>query len=221
MTDERLGRFFEDASGMPCEAKWLAAKDFQARWVNGNGRCSFSVSDYLEDAPDIVLIQFAEAIVSAMRGRKAHYGPEYMEWMTSASFVIGHRPTYLRRSKNLARTTVGERDLLDSVQRLLDSELVSPSDIDTSYFSWTKHPNVRKFGYCSPLMRTVAISCALDSPDVPEDALDYVVYHECLHLRQGYRPFARSHDAEFRREESKYPRKKEMDAIIRSIADGK
>ena len=64
----------------------------------------------------------------------------------------------------------------------------------------------------------VAISSIFDDPKVPEELLDYVVFHECLHLRQGYRPFnRRPHDAEFQRQERMFPRYEEMESQLKSL----
>ena len=61
------------------------------------------------------------------------------------------------------------------------------------------------------------LSYALDSPDVPDAVRDYVVYHECLHLRQGYRPGGCTHDPEFRRWEHSYPGWKECEIALRTL----
>ena len=100
---------------------------------------------------------------------------------------------YLSRSRNLSRTTAGTcRDLSESVQRLLDAGLLSESDVGNSYMSWTRRGALRRMGFCSTMFRVVGISSVLDSQEVPDHVVDYVVYHECLHLRQGYRPDHRS-----------------------------
>ena len=57
----------------------------------------------------------------------------------------------------------------------------------------------------------------MDGPDVPDFVRDYVVYHECLHLRQGYRPGNRTHDSQFRAWEHSFPRWEEAERILSGL----
>lgn len=197
------------------DACFKSTRDLSVSWKIRLNSLELSISDYLIDAPDEALIEFTESIINMANGKKAPSMPAYMEWITSDTFRKNKRKLFIQRSKNLARTHIGKQyDLIDSVQRLLDTGLIIPSDIDNSYYTWTDRPNYRKVGYCSPLVRIVAISSALDDPKVPENVLDYVVFHETLHLRQGYRPFQRSHDSDFKHMEKNYPDRKECDKFL-------
>ena len=161
------------------------------------------VSDYLDDAPDIVVEQFLKGASTYIFGGRHVFSGEYMDYMRSEDFILRKRPVYFKRSRRLTRSDTGKyRNLYDSVQRLLDKGLLTDPDIDNTIFSWTTGSNRTKLGYCAQMFRIVVISSVFDDPSVPEELLDYVVFHECLHLRQGYRPFnRRPHDAEFQRQE--------------------
>lgn len=200
------------------EAHFKSTRDLSASWRVRFNSLEISISDYLADAPDEAILEFTEAVILVANGKKAPEMPTYMEWITSDQFIKSKRKLFVQRSKNLSRAHVGDHyDIMESVQRLLDSGLIVPSDIDNSYYTWTDRPNYRKVGYCSPLVRTVAISCALDDPKVPENVLDYVVFHETLHLRQGYRPFQRSHDRDFKAMERDYPGRKECEHFLKEL----
>ena len=68
------------------------------------------------------------------------------------------------------------------------------------------------------MMKVVAVTSLLDDERFSENLLDEVVYHECLHLRQGYRPFDHNpHDAEFRRQMKLYPGYEAAEAELRTI----
>ena len=139
--------------------------------------------------------------------------------MRSEDFILRKRPVYFKRCRRLTRSDMGEhRNLFDSVQRLLDMGLLDARDIDNTVFSWTTGSNRTKLGYCAQMFRIVVISSVFDDPNVPEELLDYVVFHECLHLRQGYRPFnRRPHDAEFQRQERLYPDHEEMERKLKTL----
>ncbi|MDR3283300.1 MAG: hypothetical protein LBS92_06840 [Candidatus Methanoplasma sp.] len=200
------------------DASFFSPKEFQATWKLKGNSVSVKISDYLSDAPDAVLSEFASALFDMVGGRKPTYGGRYMEWVTSDDFINDKRKTYLRRSKNLKVDHVGaEKDLASSLDRLLESGLVLPSDIENSVFTWTSRPNIRRVGYCSPMMRVVAVSSALDDPAVPDEVADFVVYHEALHLRQGYRPSSRLHDAQFREMERMFPGFNNAESYLRRI----
>jgi len=199
-------------------ARFFGPKEFQAVWNRSGDYVEIRISDYLIDAPDGVLDDFSGAVVQTIAGGRPAYGKAYLDWVRSDGYINSKRKIYLGRSRNLTGTTEGsERDLLGSLDRLLDSGLLEPSSIDNSFFSWTKTSNVRKMGFCSPMMRVVGISSALDDASVPESVLDYVVYHEALHLAQGYRPGQRAHDRTFKKDERKYPGYEKADSYLRSI----
>ena len=55
------------------------------------------------------------------------------------------------------------------------------------------------------MFRVVGISSVLDDPSVPDSVRDFVVYHECLHLRQKFRIPHNAHNALFREYEHRFP----------------
>ncbi|AGI47776.1 Protein of unknown function DUF45 [Thermoplasmatales archaeon BRNA1] len=225
--DLRLHRTVQELAGprgySVAEARFTRSKELSVRWKTTGSSLYFYVSDYLEDAPRDVLKDFCRGAMTFVFGGRKQFGERYMEYMTSDGFLLSKRPIYLRRSRNLLVNDVGKYHALsDSVQRLYDAGLLEQSDIDNTVFTWTVKPNYTRLGYCSPLMRVVAVSSALDRPDISEHALDYVVYHECMHLRQGYRPFdRRPHDAAFHREMAKFPGLKEAEKEINSVPSRK
>jgi len=200
------------------EACFKTFKEFCLSWRFNGNKTTLYISDYLIDAPDDIIENCVDTLFKVIKKKDHEYDENYMVWVTSDSFINSKRKIYLKRSKNLTRSDIGKTRLIsDSVQRLLEQDLLVPSDIDNSIFTWTSRPSYRKVGYCSPMMRVVAISSALDSEEVPNYVVDYVVYHESLHLRQGYRPFRRSHDTQFRKMERLFPQYKEAEAYLKDL----
>jgi len=199
---------------------FVFSKEFGFRWTQQGRQLDLLVSDYLQDAPDAALSDFVTGTVGYICSKQSRFGPAYLAYVTSDTYILAKRPVYLRRSRNLTCTDQGvTRNLCDAAQRIMDLGLIGPHDLDNAFLSWTAAPTFRRLGYCSTMMRVVAISSAFDNENVPEYALDYVVYHECLHLRQGYRPFVhRHHDAEFRRQEHLFPEWRTAENILKSLA---
>ncbi len=200
------------------EAEFVPKKDFWYAWSVRNGRAVLRICDYLQGAPDDVLADFGRSVIERGLGSGWRPPESFVRFVDSDEFILSRRPVFIRRSRNLARTDRGEHAFLpDSVDRLIDAGLLDASDVDCSWFSWTRRDSVRRVGFCATMFRVVGISSALDSPDVPQEALDYVVYHECLHLRQRYRPVGAVHDAEFRRWEGAYPGRDGCERILRGL----
>lgn len=200
------------------DAEFVPKKDFYYAWSVRDDVATVRISDYLQGAPEDVLSDFGEMVVRRAKGLRWSAPDSFVGFVDTDEFVRTRRPVFVRRSRNLLRTDMGRHAFIpDSLQRLLDCGLLSPSDIDNSWFSWTRRENVRRLGFCATMFRVVGISSVLDSDDVDEAVRDYVVYHECLHLRQGYRPDRRTHDAEFRRWERSYPDWEGCERRLRSL----
>ena len=221
MFESRIGAYSPRTSVRPC--CFVDSKEFSFSWA-GKGDClEVRVSDYVMDAPDDVLEDVVDGILRYIYRRERSFGPAFREYMSSDAFILAKRPVYFRRSRNLTDTGIGKvRSLYDSVQRLMDAGLVRESDIDNSIFVWTTRPLYTRMGKCSTMMRIVSISSVFDSDRWSEHTLDYVVYHEIIHLRLGYRPFDRNpHDRQFRREMSLYPDSESAEEELRRICNSR
>lgn len=208
--DERLNRILKEVAAKEgitvVEAKYrkFAGASYHSRSLNGRYR--FEITDYVSTAPDDVLKDYLETMVSNATEKCRNRPAGFIEWASSDEFLNRWRPVKIRRSRNISRSTIGKsRDLGASLDRLIEMGLVYESDIRNSYYTWTSRPNYRKVGECDLLFRIVTISSVLDSEDVPERVLDYVVYHETVHLRIGHRPGKIPHGKEFRELENLYP----------------
>jgi len=175
------------------------------------------VSDYLEDAEQKVIEGLARTLFSKISGQDKEYPEELSEWMTSGSFVKTKQPVYLKRSRNLTKTTKGEaRDLKESYGRLLKAGLIE--DDPEVHISWTIEPNLRRVGYASVLMKVIAISSIFDTEMIPEFVLDFVLYHELLHINAGFNPHGKKHGPEFQKEERKYPQREEAESCLKKLS---
>ncbi|MGE4577549.1 MAG: hypothetical protein AB7D42_03355 [Candidatus Methanomethylophilaceae archaeon] len=198
-------------------AEFTSFKEFKVRWQRSYKWADFKVSDYMADAPLEVLEGLASTLFARICGKgDPDFSEEMCKWVTSPDFSKYKQPIYLRRSRNLSRSGQGEhRDLGACYQRLIDAGLVE-NDPEI-FMSWTKEPNVRKVGYCSVLMKVVAVSSALDNPEIPDFVADYVMYHELCHILIGFDPSSEKHGSEFAKLEAKYQRQKEAEDWLRRL----
>lgn len=219
-TDSKLRESFRNAGADygydDVDAEFTAFKELKIKWQRSRGRAEFKVSDYLADADPSVIEDMARSLFSRMTGGTRDYPESMKSWVTSEDFVKNKQPLYLRRSRNLTRSHKGnERDLNDSVRRLEELGLIKMED--DVFITWTREPNVRRVGYCSVIMKVIAISSIFDNDMIPEFVLDYVVYHEFLHVMSGFDPAGRKHGPEFNRKESLYPKQKEAEEWMKRL----
>jgi len=194
------------------EAEYSAFKEFKVRWQRSYKWADFKVSDYLEDAPEEIVRDLAKTLFGKITGDDAEGYPQAMcDHITSPEFVKRNQPVYLKRCRNITKSSKSEdgRDLKDSANRLIEMGLITKKDIKNVQFRWTKESNIRKIGNCSVLMKVVTISSILDTDMIPEFVLDYCLYHEMCHLIIGFDPTAKAHGEKFSVLEDKYPKKAE------------
>ena len=198
-------------------AEFVAYRDFKVKWTRSYKWADFQVSDYLMDAPSVVLDGLAETLFSRISGAEAKpYTPEMNDWITSSEFKSEKQPVYIRRSRNISRSPKGKnKDLTESLNRLKRMGLVK-KDVNP-YLTWTRAELQTTCGYCSTLMDTVVISSAFDTRTLPDMVLDYVLYHECLIIRNGWANFGMEDEFDICEEEKKFTDWEEAEGWIRRM----
>jgi hypothetical protein len=178
------------------------------------------VSDILRDAPQPVQRALAFILVSKLFNKRA--GAEYQNLYRQYAY----QPQVMRASE-LARQSRGRKILTGAVgrshnldklfaklnRRYFDNELPKPS------LSWSARRSKRILGHHDYAHDAIVISRSLDNADVPEFFVEFVLYHEMLHMKHqprlvnGRRVY---HTPAFRADERRYERFDEaMDELDR------
>ena len=216
MLRETFRRLGNDFGFEKVDAEFVSFKEFKVRWQRSYKWADFKVSDYLADAPQEVIEGLCRSLFSKIMGEEEGYSQEMCDWITSPKFAENKQSLYLRRSRNLTRSSKGEfRDIEESYGRLIAAGLVERDP--QVCLTWTKESNVRKIGHCSVLMRVISVSSVLDTDMIPEFVLDFCLYHELCHLIIGFDPTAKKHGNEFAELENKYPKKEEAQDWIKRL----
>jgi hypothetical protein len=76
--------------------------------------------------------------------------------------------------------------------------------------AWSRQPSRVRLGHYDPVHHAIVINCALDDPEVPRVVVEYILYHELLHVKHpveksGGTGRRRIHTAAFRAEEKLFP----------------
>jgi predicted metal-dependent hydrolase len=83
--------------------------------------------------------------------------------------------------------------------------------------TWSREHARNRLGHYDPAHNAIVISRVFDHPRVPEFVVEYIVYHEMLHLRhpvkvRGSRRCV--HSAEFQADEKLFPRLTEAQKFL-------
>lgn len=197
-------------------AVFAAFSDFKVKWSRSYAWASFEVSDYMMEAPENVMTSLAESIYAKIKnGGVGDYPDDVCDWLTSQSFIDRNQTLYVKRCRGISRGSEGvNRDLMESVRRLEDMELVRHDPrliIRWSSGSW------KVCAKASTLMKVVRITDKLDSFDVPDCVVDYAVYSALVHLSQGFTQSSESRRLEYARLLENYPYREDAEYGMRRV----
>ena len=86
--------------------------------------------------------------------------------------------------------------------------------------TWSRNHARRMLGHYDPAHNTIVVSRIFDSPKVPRYAIEYLLFHEMLHLRHPVRLRGGRrcvHSAEFQAEENQFPRLAEARKFLKTL----
>ena len=149
-----------------------------------NGRLLVRLSDLLEGAPDGVLRAIAHILLAKMYRRPIDRGAaaKYRRYVASREVV---------RKAHLVRQMRGRKRLHSAQGHVYDLDTVF-EDLNARFFyglmarprmSWSQSKTRRILGHYDPAHNAIIISRIFDHSAVPRFVLEYIVYHEMLHLR--------------------------------------
>lgn len=186
-----------------------------------DGRLLVRLSDLLEGAPEPVLRALAHILLAKMyrqpieRGHAARY----------RRYVHSHE---IRSKAHLVRQVRGRKRIASARGRCYDLDAIF-EDLNRRFFggmqarprlSWSQSRARNLLGHYDPAHNAIIVSRIFDHPAVPRYAVEYIVYHEMLHLRHpvklnGSRRCV--HSADFRAEEKRFPQLEAAQRFLRTL----
>lgn len=199
------------------------------RFANANsfiriqgGLMRVRISDVLEGAPGPVQEALAFLLVGKLFGKAVApaYAARYRRWLNRAD---------VRRQLMTLRSLRGKKFLSEAKGRHYDLEEMF-EDLNRRFFhglmarprlSWSRQESRTMLGHWDPAHNAIVISRLLDSASTPRVAVEYVMFHEMLHLRfpvehHGLRRCV--HSPEFRAAEREFPAWKEAKQALKALA---
>ena len=186
-----------------------------------NGRLLVRLSDLLEGAPEGVLRAIAHILLAKMYRRPIDRGhaARYRKYVGSHEIV---------RKAHLVRQMRGRKRLRSPRGHFYDLDAIF-EELNTRFFhglmarprmSWSQTKTRRILGHYDPAHDAIIISRIFDHAAMPKFVLEYIVYHEMLHLKhpvklRGSRRCV--HSAEFQAEERLFPQVNEANAFLKRL----
>jgi hypothetical protein len=204
---------------MLVEFRPFANPDSFARMENGT--IQVRMSDLLEGAPAPVIEALAFVLLGKLLRR-----PVARTYARRYRMYLNRRD--MRRSIHLVRQLRGRKFVSGPQGEHYNLEEVF-EELNLRYFhglmarpalGWSRRPSRASLGHYDPSHNAIIISRLLDSPRAPRLALEYVLYHEILHLRfpaQADGPRRRVHTREFRQAERAFERWHEAKELLKKL----
>ncbi len=185
------------------------------------GRLLVRLSDLLEGAPEAILRAIAHILLAKMYRRPIDRAEaaRYRKYVGSQDIVRkAHLVRQIRGSKRL-RSPRGHFYDLDEVFERLNLRFFHGL-MARPRMSWSQTKTRRILGHYDPAHNAIIISRIFDHPAVPAYVLEYIVYHEMLHLKHPVRLKGSRrcvHSPEFQAEERLFPRVAEANAFLKRL----
>jgi predicted metal-dependent hydrolase len=185
------------------------------------GKLLVRVSDLLEGAPESVLRAIAHILLAKMYRKPI--APEHST--RYRRYASSHDVT---RKAHLVRQMRGRKRIASAQGHVYDLEIIF-DDLNTKFFhgllarpqmTWSRDHARNSLGHYDPAHNAIVVSRVFDHPRVPRYAVEYIVYHEMLHLKhpvklRGSRRCV--HSAEFQAEERLFPPLKEARSFLKQL----
>jgi len=173
------------------------------------GKILVSLSDLLEGAPESVLHAIAHILLAKLYKKpvQAAQNLRYKRFVSSGAVA---RQTELVRTARGSKRFFGPQGRYYHLEEIFDSLNLRffGGLLGRPQLTWSEHMAKRSLGHYDAAHNTIVVSRVFDRPSSPLYALEYLLYHEMLHLKhpvrmRGVRRCV--HSPQFKAEEALFP----------------
>lgn len=185
------------------------------------GRLLVRLSDLLEGAPDAVVRAIAHILLAKMYRKPIDRGlaARYRKYVGSRDVVNKAHLVRQMRGRKRLHSPQGQAYDLDVIFENLNARFFHGL-MGRPRMSWSPSKTRRILGHYDPAHNAIVISRIFDSLSVPRYAVEYIVYHEMLHLKHPVRLRGSRrcvHSAEFHAEEKLFPQLERANAFLKRL----
>jgi hypothetical protein len=186
-----------------------------------DGRILVRIFDLLEGAPDPVLHAIFHILLAKLYRKEidAQHAVRFRKFAGSQSVAA---KTHLIRQMRGRKRLLGPKGHYYDLEQIFD-------DLNLRFFhglmgrpqmTWSSNHSRLSLGHYDPAHNTIVVSRVFDRAEMPRYAVEYLVYHEMLHLRhpvklRGSRRCV--HSREFQAEERLFPQLEEAKKLLRQL----
>src|SRR5712692_6095368 len=204
---ERRSRFRPDVSDI--EVKFYPYAGLHHTIRVRAGRVYVRLSDLFQAAPPEVIRALAFLLVARLLSRKAPRDQEriYRSYAFSPPLLRASDIARRQRGRKVISSANGEIYDLERIFAKLNRRYFG-GEIEKPVLTWSRRRARSILGHHDAAHDTITISKILDSREVPEWFIEYIVFHEMLHIKHpariinGRRYY---HSPAFREEERSFP----------------
>ena len=205
----------------PIEVRFRRFTSLNTRIRLRDGKILVSLSDLLEGAQESVIHAIAHILLAKLYKKPidAAHNLRYKRFSSSAAVT---RQTELIRGARGSKRFFGPEGRYYNLDEVFDS-------LNTRFFggllgrpelTWSENVAKRSLGHYDAAHNTIVVSRVFDRPSSPRYAVEYLLYHEMLHLKhpvrlRGLRRCV--HSRAFKDEERLFPQLKEAQAFIKRL----
>jgi predicted metal-dependent hydrolase len=185
------------------------------------GRLHVRLSDLLESAPHSIHHAIAHILLAKLYKKPiapAH-ADRYRRHVSSEA--ISRQAEHIRQTRGRKRlsTPSGHHYDLNEVFESLNTRFFHGL-LGRPTLTWSAHHARRMLGHYDAAHNTIVVSRVFDRPDTPRCAVEYLLYHEMLHLKHPVRVKAGRrcvHSREFQAEERLFPELEAAKAYLKRL----
>jgi hypothetical protein len=185
------------------------------------GQIYVNLSDLLEGAPEPVVRAIAHILLAKLYKKPINAAQNLRYKRFAASAAVTRQTELIRHARGSKRYFGPEGryyhldEVFDSLNVRFFSGLLGRPEL-----TWSEHLAKRSLGHYDAAHNTIVVSRVFDRPSSPRYALEYLLYHEMLHLKhpvklRGLRRCV--HSREFKAEEAQFPQLAQALAFIKRL----
>ena len=186
-----------------------------------DGKVLMRISDLLSGAPKDVLHAITHILLAKLfrKDIEPRHATRYRRY-------LGRRD--VSSKAHLVRQERGRKVLLSAQGRTYNLETIF-EDLNRRFFhgllarplmTWSRNASRQNLGHYDPAHNTIVISRVFDRQDMPRYAVEYLVYHEMLHLKHPVRLNGSRrcvHPKAFQEEEKLFPELDKAKQLLRGL----
>ena len=185
------------------------------------GRLLVRLSDLLESAPESVHRAIAHILLAKLYKKPIArtHADRYRRHVSSEA--VSRQAEQIRQTRGRKRilSAQGHRWDLDEIFESLNLRFFHGL-LGRPILTWSAHAARRMLGHYDAAHNTIVVSRVFDRPDTPRCAVEYLLYHEMLHLKHPVRVHAGRrcvHSREFQAEERLFPELEQAKAYLKRL----